>query len=201
VDAIMFLALAALLVHAAERQAALVLLAVPFAVLSGTTLPDLDLTIGLAHRSLLTHGLLPALPLLASARWRPVGIGLLIGLGLHLAADSFPNAMRGLATVKLPWSGSIGATWSYAWLGTNAVAGLVAGGWLLATYLRERGIGPVSGLLVAIGVAALGGAYLLRTDGGWWALAVMAALAWWAVRKWAPSAPADGAWSFRRSGR
>lgn len=181
-DAILFLGLAALLTHAAERRPALALPAIPVAVLSGTTLPDLDLMLGFAHRSLLTHGLIPALPFLATARWRPVGVGLLLGLGLHLSADTFPNAMRGLATVKVPWFGSIGAAWSYAWLGASALTGLVGGGWLLGRLLRDRGVGPVPGLAMATGLILLGGAYLLHTDGGWWALAALGVLAWWAFR-------------------
>ena len=182
-DAIGSLAIAALLVLAAERRVVLTLVAIPFAILAGTTLPDLDLLLGLSHRNLLTHSLLPALPLLPHPRWRPVAIGLLIGLGLHLSADTFPNAMRGLATVKVPGAGSIGAAASYVWLATNAVAGLIGGGWLLGRFLREQDMSPVSGLVMTAGLILLGGGYLLRTDGGWWALAALAALAWYALRR------------------
>jgi hypothetical protein len=147
--------------------------------IAGTTLPDLDLILPLLHhRSALTHSLLPLLLALFTRRWRPVMGGLAIGLGLHLAADTFPNAMRGFATVKLPLSGSIGPGASYAWLGVQAAAATIAGAVLLAATLPVRVVAVVAILLIAMGVA-----YLFATDGGWWALGVYAAFGWLAARQ------------------
>lgn len=179
----MILGVAALLTHGAGCRAELGLVAIWCAAWAGTTLPDIDLMLGLAHRNVLTHSLIPALPALASARWRPVGIGLLWGMGLHLAADTYPNGMRGLATVKVPGSGSIGAAASYGWLAANALTGLVGGAWLAARSLRDLGVRPILMVATAAGLIALGAAYLLRTDGGWWALAALCALTWLALRR------------------
>lgn len=166
-DALLFLAVAALLAHAAERRAVLALAAVPFAALAGTTLPDLDLTLGLGHRSGLTHSVLPVLLALARPGWRPLAAGLALGIGLHLSADVFPNAMRGYATVKLPGEDSIGAQASYLWLAANALASLAAGALLLA-FLTTR---PRAALVLLV-VAVIGVGYLYATDGGWPALLI-----------------------------
>jgi len=153
-------------------------LAVVSAGVAGTTLPDLDLLLPLGHRSGLTHSLLPlALALLARA-WRPVMAGLAIGIGLHLAADTFPNAMRGYATVKLPGLGSLGVAGSYAWLGVQALVATLAGAVLLAAALPFRFALPTAAALALVGIA-----YLFATDGGWPALAVYAAFGWLAVRR------------------
>lgn len=166
-DALLFLLIAALLAHAAGRRAELALLAIPFAALAGTTLPDLDLALGLGHRSALTHGVLPVLVALARPGWRPVAIGLALGIGLHLSADAFPNAMRGYATVKLPGAGSIGATASYLWLAGNALASVAIGAWLLARFTSRGRAALVLGVVAVLGVG-----YLVATDGGWPALLV-----------------------------
>ncbi len=152
--------------------------AVVCAGIAGTTLPDLDLLLPLGHRSGLTHSLLPLALALFATRPRPVLAGLAVGIGLHLAADSFPNAMRGFATVKLPGIGSLGATASYAWLGGQALVATLTGAVLLAAAL------PVGlSLLTAAMLAMVGVAYLFATDGGWPALAVYAAFGWLAVRR------------------
>ena len=148
------------------------------ACIAGTTLPDLDFTLFLAHRSALTHSALPALALFA---WRPtrgLAPAVAMGIGFHLAADCFPNAMRGYATVKLPLFGSIGADASYWWLGAQALAAFAIGiarrdpwlprGWHAATLA---------------GYAATGAAYLFVTDGGWPVLTFLAATGWLAVRR------------------
>lgn len=147
------------------------------AAIAGTTLPDLDLLLPLGHRSGLTHSLLPLALALFARHWRPVMAGLAIGIGLHLAADTFPNAMRGFATVKLPGIGSLGMSGSYAWLGMQAVVATLAGAILLAAAL-PTGLA----LLTAIILASVGAAYLFVTDGGWWALAVYMAFGWIGVR-------------------
>lgn len=151
--------------------------AVVMAGIAGTTLPDLDLLLPVGHRSALTHSLLPIALALFAAHWRPVAAGLAIGIGLHLAADSFPNAMRGYATVKLPGVGSIGATASYVWLGVQAVVASVAGAVLLAASLPLRAAMVAAAVLAMIGIA-----YLFATDGGWPALTIYAAFGWLAVR-------------------
>lgn len=151
--------------------------AVVMAGIAGTTLPDLDLLLPIGHRSALTHSLLPIALALFAAHWRPVAAGLAIGIGLHLAADSFPNAMRGYATVKLPGVGSIGATASYVWLGVQAVVASVAGAVLLAASLPLRAAMVAAAVLAMIGIA-----YLFATDGGWPVLTIYAAFGWLAVR-------------------
>lgn len=152
--------------------------AATLAGIAGTTLPDLDLLLPIDHRSGLTHSLLPIALAGASRRWRPVAAGLAIGIGLHLAADTFPNGMRGFATVKLPVAGSIGATASYVWLGSQAIVATAIGVALLSASVPGR-------VMAATGVALvlIGAAYLFATDGGWPALAIYAAFGWLAVRR------------------
>jgi hypothetical protein len=155
----------------------LVAASVVAAAWAGTTLPDLDLSLGLGHRSALLHSVLPIAVAAADRRTWPVAAGLGLGIGLHMAADLFPNGMRGFATIKLPLFGSIGAGASYLWIAVNAGAALVAGAWLLG---RIAAPGVAGATLVAVGVVGVG--YLLRTDGGWWALALFAGLGWLALR-------------------
>lgn len=151
--------------------------AVVAAAWAGTTLPDLDQALGLAHRSALLHGVLPVALAAIDRRSWPVAAGLGLGLGLHLAADLFPNGMRGYATIKLPFYGSIGAGASYGWIAVNAGLTLAAGAWLLGQVVARQ---VAAATLLAVGV--LGVAYLLRTDGGWWALGMFAGLGWLALR-------------------
>jgi hypothetical protein len=159
-------------------------------VVAGLTLPDIDQTLPFGHRSALTHSIAPALLALWRAWLRPAAAGLALGLGLHLAADVFPEAMIGYATVKVPLAGSIGTGPSYVWLGANAVACSWLGGRLL------RGEMPGLGLrLAALGATpAIGIWYLFQVDGGWWALAVYLSAAWFAWRRLqAPRKSATGA--------
>lgn len=142
-----------------------------------TRLPDLDLMLGLGHRSGLTHSLLPVGIACARRRWWPLAAGLALGLGLHLSADMFPNAMRGYATIKLPGLGSIGADASYLWLAMNAVTALLIGAWLLGQVLAPKAAIAVLGAVVLLGIA-----YLFTTDGGWWALAMFGGTGWLALR-------------------
>jgi hypothetical protein len=176
--ALLWLASAILLAEVSRHRGAGAA-AVLLACVSGTTLPDLDLSLGLVHRSILTHGpLLPVLLLLGPPRWQPVAAGLALGIGLHVAADTFPNAMTGYATVKLPFAGSIGVSVSYLWLAVNALALSIAGGVLLARLFPPKWV-----LGLVAGSAAIGIAYLFVTDGGWPALGVYAAFGWLAVRQ------------------
>lgn len=145
---------------------------------AGTTFPDLDQLLPLGHRSGLTHSILPAALACSRKRLWAVAAGLGLGVGLHLSADLFPNAMRGFATVKLPGAGSIGAGASYAWFALNAAASLALGAWLLL-----RAVGPKLALAAFSAVALLGAAYLFATDGGWWALAMYGGAGWLARRR------------------
>lgn len=151
---------------------------VVMAAVAGTTFPDLDQLLPIGHRSALTHGVLPVAALAAYDRrlW-PVAAGLGLGLGLHLAADLFPNGMRGYATIKVPLLGSIGAGASYLWIAANAGLCFAGGAWLLGQVATAR----VAGATMAM-VGVYGLAYLLRTDGGWWALLLFAGLGWLALR-------------------
>lgn len=163
------------------RRALLVLAC--FAV--GIALPDLDFVLPLVtHRSGLTHSVLPVLVLWLLHPLRgQIACGVALGIGVHLAADSFPNAMTGYATIKLPFAGSIGRTWSYVWLGSNALAALVMGG-----VLGLRVLPKPWGLAILIAVALGSVVYLATTDGGWPVLAIMALLG-------------GGTWHRRRRGR
>lgn len=148
------------------------------ACVAGTTFPDLDFNLLLTHRSAVTHSVLVPLLLLAWTRARAIAPGLTMGMGFHLAADCFPNAMRGYATVKLPLFGSIGADASYLWLGANALVAFAAG---LA--LLDRSLPRGWRVAALAGYASIGTSYLFVTDGGWPALAIFAAAGWLAVRR------------------
>ena len=148
-------------------------------VIAGLTLPDIDQSLPLDHRSAVTHSIAPALLALAR-RWAwPVAGGLAFGLGLHLSADVFPNAMIGFATVKLPFAGSIGPDASYFWLAGNALAAMAIGGWLLREAVAARLL-RVATLAV---IALIGTSYLISVDGGWPALAIFF-VAGWAAFRW-----------------
>ena len=103
--------------------------------------------------------------------------GLGFGIGLHLAADLFPGGMRGFATIKLPLWGSIGAVPSYIWIIVNA-AGCMISGVVVLDRIADRQV--MDSAMAAVGV--LGGAYLLRTDGGWCALTMLTFIGWILLR-------------------
>ena len=174
---LLLLAAAILLQHLAGERAWSPVPVLLLAMAAGLDLPDLDQVLPLAHRSALTHSLLPAALALGQRRWWPLAAGLGWGTAMHLAADTFPNAMRGYATVKLPLLGSIGAGPSYAWLALNALAGGLIGLWLAGTHLAGRTRWVV---LAAMGLS--GCAYLLNTDGGWAALALLVGIGGLALR-------------------
>jgi hypothetical protein len=150
---------------------------VVLAAAAGTRLPDLDTPLRLGHRSALVHSVLPVAVALLDRRTWPVAAGLGFGIGCHLAADMFPNTMRGFATIKLPLWGSIGAMPSYLWIAANAAANLI-GGLVVLDRIAPRQV--VAGALAATGV--LGVAYLLRAQGGLYALGFLAVLGWLAFR-------------------
>ena len=159
-----------------ERLSWAVPAAVVLAAWAMTRLPDIDLMLGLGHRSGLTHSVLPAALVALRKRWWALAAGVALGLGLHLAADLFPNGMRGYATVKLPVVKSIGAWPSYAWFAANAAAALLLGAWLLRKVAE-----PKIARLVFGAIAMLALTYLFTTDGGWWALAMFGGAGWLAT--------------------
>ena len=139
--------------------------------------PDLDQILPLGHRSGLTHSILPAGLACLWRSGRAFAAGLALGIGFHLSADLFPEAMRGFATIKLPFAGSIGWQASYVWIGLNAFACLTLGALLLGGLL-----GPKLALGTLAVVGLIGIAYLFTVDGGWWALSMFGATAWLALR-------------------
>lgn len=175
VTALFLLALAIGASVAGARLPLALAIAAVLATLAGTTLPDIDQFLPLNHRSAVTHSVLPAALVW---RWRAVAAGLALGLGLHLSADLFPNAMQGFATVKLPFAGSIGWEASYLWFAINAFAALTIGAWLLGGIM-----GPKLALAVLSAVALIGVVYLFATDGGWWALMMFGGTGWLALKR------------------
>jgi hypothetical protein len=147
------------------------------ACVGGTTLPDIDFSLWLSHRSALTHGVLPVALLHWWRMSRPIAGGAAAGVGLHLAADCFPNGMVGYATVKLPLIGSFGTEASYLWLALNALAALA---WSVAA---SASLGARWRITVLAGYAAIGAAYLFVTDGGWPPLAIFGLVGWLAIRR------------------
>ena len=155
-------------------------IAILLAALAGTTLPDIDQLLPLLdHRSAITHSIAPAVAALGARSVRPVGCGLALGLGLHLSADCFPQAMIGYATIKLPLGGSLGRD-SYWWLAGNAGLAGALFGWLLPRQL------PMAALRwTVLGAGALLALwYLAQVPGGYRALACYALVAWaaWRIR-------------------
>ena len=175
--ALLFLLLAVVLAFTGGGGTWMPIAVVIASAVAGTTLPDLDAALGLRHRSAVLHSIVPLAVAMLDRRTWPVAAGLGLGLGLHLAADLFPNGMRGFATIKLPLWGSIGAGASYLWIAANAAGNLASGAWLLGRIATRQTAGAA---LAAVG--ALGVVYLLRTDGGWWALMMFAGLGWLALR-------------------
>ena len=167
--------------EARERWQSAAIIAATFVL--GFGVPDLDFALPFGHRSALTHSMLPVLLILLHREGARLAGGLALGIGVHLSADCFPNAMIGYATVKLPGFGSLGAAGSYIWLGANALAALLMG----ATFV-SRAL-PRAAAVLLFGAIALGSAvYLFTTDGGWPALALFCVAG-------------AGGWRMRRRGR
>ena len=169
----LFLLVAVVLAFAGGAGPWITIATVVIATVAGTRLPDLDIPLGFRHRSALLHGVLPPLLALLDRRTWPVAAGLGFGIGLHLAADMFPREMRGYATIKLPLLGSIGVLPSYLWIAANAAATLIGGAMVLGQIADRQ---AAAATMAAVGV--VGFLYLLRADGGWYALAVFAMLGW-----------------------
>ncbi|WP_343528396.1 hypothetical protein [Sphingomonas sp.] len=146
---------------------------ITLAAAAGTTLPDLDTPLRLPHRNALIHSALPLYVALLDPRTWPVAAGLGFGIGFHLAADLFPGTMRGFATIKFPLLGSIGVFPSYLWIAVHAAANLI-GAFIILEQIAPHPV--VASTLAATGV--LGTAYLLRAQGGIYALTVMTGLGW-----------------------
>lgn len=176
------LGVSAVLARAADDRSWAAATTVLIAAWAGTTFPDIDQLLPLGHRSALTHSLLPAALALMWRDGRAFVAGLALGIGLHLSADLFPEAMRGFATIKLPVFGSMDWQASYVWIGVNAFACLALGALLLGQVL-----GPRLSLLTLAVVALIGVAYLLTVDGGWWALALFGGTGWLAFRRRTPA--------------
>lgn len=147
-------------------------------VYAGLTFPDLDQPLPLDHRSALTHSIAPALALTALPWARAAAAGLALGLGFHLVADIFPNAMTGYATVAVPFAGRLDAGGSYMWLIANAAACGLVGAWLLDRAIASARVK----LAVLVGIALVGLWYLPRVDGGVPALLLLIGLGWLASR-------------------
>ncbi|WP_271301020.1 hypothetical protein [Sphingomonas sp. CV7422] len=175
--ALMFLLIAILLAFVGGNGPGWLVAIVVTATAAGITLPDLDSRLRLGHRSALLHGILPpALALLDQRTWG-IAAGLGFGIGCHLVADLFPGRMRGFATIKLPLWGAIGAGWSYLWIIANA-AGTLLGGLVVLRRIADGR--AMAGALAGAGI--VGVAYLLRAEGGWRALLMLALLGWLATR-------------------
>ena len=152
-------------------------------LVAGLTFPDIDQPLPLDHRSALTHGILPAAAL-AAFRWaRAAAAGLALGIGLHLAADLFPEAMIGYATVAVPFGSRLNAGHSYLWLGGNALACALVGLWLLHRTLPHAGLRAAA----LLGSVAIGLWYLPRVDGGWPALLLLLGAGWLMLRRRLPA--------------
>ncbi|WP_230481779.1 hypothetical protein [Sphingomonas sp. Leaf21] len=173
----LFLLLAVILAFAGGGGPWMLIATVAAATAAGTRLPDLDTPLQLQHRSALVHSVLPFYVATLDPRTWPVAAGLGFGIGFHLAADMFPGTMRGFATIKLPIWGSIGVLPSYLWIAINAAANL-AGAFILLEWIAADRVAACA--LAAIGV--LGASYLLRAQGGLYALAVIAGIGWFLVR-------------------
>ncbi len=101
----------------------------------GIYLPDIDQGLPfLTHRSGLTHSVLPIVAL-----WRllPPALmgGMALGIAVTLAADLFPEAWTGFATIHLPFVGSIGLL-SAPWIAVNM---------LIACAVAQREIARMDG--------------------------------------------------------
>ncbi len=177
VAALLFLLLAVIMAFTGGGAAWVVTATVVAAATAGTLLPDLDTPLRLRHRSALLHSILPLVIATLDPRTWPVAAGLGFGIGLHLAADLFPARMKGFATIKFPLWGSIGPLLSYLWIATNAAANLLGGLILLGRVAQGQA------MLAAIAtIGVMGTVYLIRTDGGWCALALFALIGWLAFR-------------------
>ena len=96
---------------------------------AGNWFPDVDQkTELLLHRSIVTHGPLVPLIVLAVAsstssvpiRWFALGVTL--GFASHLSFDLFPRGWSGFALISIPTYGWTAAWFSWTWIALNVVA-------------------------------------------------------------------------------
>ena len=94
----------------------------------GDWFPDVDQKTGLLlHRSIVTHGLLVPLIVVAVAsgtrtiplRW--FALGLAVGVAVHLSFDLFPKGWSGFAFISVPGYGWTAPSFSGAWIATGTV--------------------------------------------------------------------------------
>ena len=106
----------------------LALLALMVGLRLGIWFPDVDQRIEfLLHRSIVTHGLILPVVLVAIAslsesrviRW--FTIGFCLSVGVHLAFDLFPRAWTGYALVSVPIHGWISELVSRVWIGGSVI--------------------------------------------------------------------------------
>ncbi len=172
----------------------------------GLVYPDTDFLLFplLGHRSLLTHSIL--LPLLTlwlmptlrrlRARFRAVPAGVadrafkwgmgwfLLGLAIHLLADTFPNGCTGFALAKVPrfpfglGTFAVSCPLSLLWFGGNAVAAVCLAEWLLrsegAPITLARYVASGAVLTVYVLVTERKPGLLLVVAGAWLAVALLA---------------------------
>ena len=126
--------------------------------MAGLEFPDVDQSIGLVqHRSILTHGPLVPLIVFAAAsgdhslpvRW--LGIGVCMGVAVHLGFDLFPEGWSGYALISVPGYGRTPMVFSWAWIALSMAA---------CVYMAAR-LARNSGEAVLL-MAALAGTF-------WWA--------------------------------
>lgn len=100
-------------------------------VVAGLEFPDIDQSVGLVmHRSILTHGPLVPLIVFAAAsgdhsvpiRW--LGMGVCLGVAVHLGFDLFPEGWSGYALISVPGYGRTPMLFSWAWIALS-MAGCV----------------------------------------------------------------------------
>ena len=98
-------------------------------VVAGLEFPDIDQSVGLIlHRSILTHGPLVPMIVFAAAsgdhslpvRW--LGIGVCLGVAVHLGFDLFPEEWSGYALISVPGYGRTPMLFSWAWIALSMIA-------------------------------------------------------------------------------
>ena len=98
-------------------------------VVAGLEFPDIDQSVGLIlHRSILTHGPLVPMIVFAAAsgdhslpvRW--LGIGVCLGVAVHLGFDLFPEEWSGYALISVPGYGRTPMVFSWAWIALSMTA-------------------------------------------------------------------------------
>ena len=139
----------------------------------GNGFPDIDQKTGLLlHRSIVTHGLLLPLIVLAAAfgtrsiqlRWFALGVTL--GVAVHLGFDLFPKGWSGFALISVPGYGWTAPWFSWTWIAVSTVA---------STYLAARLIrSGLDGSLFVLSLMGVFGYIAMGEDAFWRPLAALA---------------------------